>query len=49
MTLYYICRGGSGGGGGGGGGGGVRGLQPPPNDFEQPLPLLYKAYYGLAQ
>ena len=28
----------------GGGGGGV-GVATPPNDFEQPLPLIYKAYY----
>ena len=29
----------------GGGSGGCN----PPNDFEQPLPLIYKAYYSLAQ
>ena len=30
-------------------GGGVAGVATPPNDFEQPLPLIYKAYYSLAQ
>ena len=29
--------------------GGVAGVATPPNDFEQPLPLIYKAYYSLAQ
>ena len=28
-------------------GGGVQGVATPPNDFEQPLPLIYKAYYSL--
>ena len=29
--------------------GGVAGIATPPNDFEQSLPLIYKAYYSLAQ
>ena len=33
----------------GGSRGGVQGVATPPNDFEQPLPLIYKAYYSLAQ
>ena len=33
----------------GGSRGGVAGVATPPNDFEQPLPLIYKAYYSLAQ
>ena len=32
-----------------GGSRGVAGVATPPNDVEQPLPLIYKAYNSLAQ
>ena len=42
-TQGWIGGGGGGVGGGGGGGAPPPPPPPPPNDFEQPLPLIYKA------